>query len=95
MLRAQIESLRPFEDWLASERHRKAEEEAESKDLEAAALAQVDRPRQRWCIGSGEFKREGDTTAVNRRRKFASQIIGLREAPLGGLYVVGLTFMGK
>ena len=27
---------------------------AESKDLEDAAKAQVGRPRQRWCIGSGE-----------------------------------------
>lgn len=46
--------MRSFEEWLAGERYRKAQEEAESKHLQEAAKAQVDRPRQRACIGSGE-----------------------------------------
>lgn len=54
MLRSHVTPMRPLDEWLATERRRKAREEAEAKDLEAAAKAQVDRPRQRWCIGSGE-----------------------------------------
>lgn len=54
MLHTKVLSLKPFEGWLVSERHRKAQEEAESKDLEADAVAQVDRLRERWCIGSGK-----------------------------------------
>lgn len=56
MLCAELLSLRSFEEWLAGERRRKAQETAESEELEEAAMAQVGRPRQRWCIGSGEFK---------------------------------------
>eukprot|EP00903_Cladosiphon_okamuranus_P016857 g15545.t1 len=52
MLCAEMLSLRSFEDWLAGERRRRAQETAESKELEEAAMAQVGRPRQRWCIGS-------------------------------------------
>lgn len=48
-------SLLPLDDWLAGERKRKSQEEAETKELEAAAKAQVGRPRQRWCIGSGKW----------------------------------------
>lgn len=54
MLRGKLMSLRPLEQWLGAERRRKVQEEAESKDLQADALAQVQRSRQRWCIGSGE-----------------------------------------
>lgn len=54
MLRSKVLSLRPLEEWLAAERRRKAQEAAETKDLEADANAQVNRVRQRWCIGSGE-----------------------------------------
>lgn len=57
MLHSEVFSLRPLEDWLILERRRKAQEEAEMRDLETAALAQVDRPRQRFCIGSGECER--------------------------------------
>lgn len=48
-------SLLPLDDWLAGERKRKSQEEAETKELEAAAKAQVGRSRQRWCIGSGKW----------------------------------------
>lgn len=54
MLCSEMLSLRSFEEWLAGERRRRAQEMAESKELEEAAMAQVGRPRQRWCIGSGE-----------------------------------------
>lgn len=52
MLRAEGLSLRPLEDWVAAERRRQAQEAAEMKDLEADAKAQINRTRQRWCIGS-------------------------------------------
>lgn len=63
MLCAEVPSLRNFEEWLAIERRRKAQEKAENQDLEEAAQAQVDRPRKRWCIGSGESeeKMKGNT----------------------------------
>lgn len=54
MLRSHELGLRPLEDWLASERRRKAQEEREIAEIEADALAQVARLRKRWCIGSGE-----------------------------------------
>lgn len=54
MLRVQQLSMLPLEGWITAERKRKAQEEADTKELEAAAKAQVGRPRQRWCIGSGE-----------------------------------------
>lgn len=54
MLCAEVLSMRHFEAWLIGERRRKAQEKAESQDLEEAAQAQVDRPRKRWCMGSGE-----------------------------------------
>lgn len=54
MLRSHELGLRPLEDWLAAERRRKAQEEREIAEIEADALAQVARPRERWCIGSGE-----------------------------------------
>lgn len=54
LLRAQQLSLLPLDDWVAAERKRKAKEEAETRELEAAAQVQVGRPRQRWCIGSGK-----------------------------------------
>lgn len=53
LLRGQKLSLLPLDDWVAAKRRRKAQEEAEMKELDAAAQAQVGRPRQRWCIGSG------------------------------------------
>eukprot|EP00752_Nemacystus_decipiens_P004070 g3725.t1 len=52
MLCSEILSLRSFEEWLSGERRRRAQEVAESKELDEDALAQVGRPRQRWCIGS-------------------------------------------
>ncbi|CAM9318137.1 unnamed protein product, partial [Ectocarpus sp. 12 AP-2014] len=52
ILRAEVVSMRSFEDWLSGKRHREAQEEAETRDLEDAAKAQVDRPRLRSCIGS-------------------------------------------
>lgn len=69
MLCAEISSLRSFEEWLAGERRRKAQEMAESKELEEAAMAQVGRPRQRWCIGSGECEeRKTDHMLCNEQR---------------------------
>lgn len=59
MLHAQVLSLRRLEDWLTAERQRKAQEEAETKDLDEDAKAQVHRTRQRWCIGSGKCLRKG------------------------------------
>ena len=53
MLRNEVLSLRPLEDWLTAERTRISLEAAEAKDLETDAEAQVNRPRQRWCLGSG------------------------------------------
>lgn len=68
MLCSEMLSLRSFEEWLAGERRRRAQEMAESKELDEAAGAQVGRPRQRWCIGSGECKLpryEDNTCATN------------------------------
>ncbi|CAM9641707.1 unnamed protein product, partial [Ectocarpus fasciculatus] len=52
ILRTEVVSMRSFEDWLAGKRHREAQEEAETRDLEDAAKAQIDRTRLRSCIGS-------------------------------------------
>lgn len=66
MLRADVPSMRHFEKWLSEERHLKAQEKAESQDLEEAAQAQVDRPRERWCIGSGEREENTGKCCTNR-----------------------------
>lgn len=72
MLRPHVSSMRHLEEWFATERRMKAQVEAEARDLEKAAKAQVDRPRQRWCIGSGES--EGGSTSLesveNPRARF-------------------------
>lgn len=66
MLCAEVQSMRKFEEWLARERLRKAQEKAENQDLEKAAQAQVDRPRDRWCIGSGEIEENEGKCCTNR-----------------------------
>lgn len=55
IFRADHLSLRPLEEWVAAERRRKVQEDREMAELEAEGKAQVARPRQRWCIGSGEW----------------------------------------
>lgn len=80
MLHSQKLSLQPLEDWANAERRRRAQEEAENKELDRAATAQVGRPRKRWCLGSGECDKDGE--ACNNRNRSAAPIV------LAGMVVV-------
>lgn len=74
--------MRHFEKWLSEERLLKAQEKAESQDLEEAAQAQVGRPRERWCIGSGESEENTGKCCTNRTKCRFPTGDALHDAPV-------------